>query len=353
MPRVAVLPGGTWGTALAAVAAYAGNQVRLWSRHPEVVEGINQRRENPRYLASYRLPRSLRASGDLGDVLEKADLVIFVPRSEGVRELAGKIRPYVLEGRPLVLSATKGLEPGSHLRMTQVIGEELGTDLGGSIGALSGPNFASEVARLLPTSTVVSFPSDKAALAVQNLLSSSRFRVYTNPDLVGVEMAGALKNVLALGTGIAHGAQLGYNAEAALITRGLSEITRLGVASGADVITFAGLAGLGDVVLSCTGEKSRNRQAGIRLGQGEKLSDITSGMTVEGVRTTEAVYHMGLELGMEMPIASEIYAIVSRGKSPVRAVLDLMKRERKGEFESLSNWIRKDGYLSSRPEGDQ
>ncbi len=342
MAQVAVLPAGTWGTALAAVARYAGNRVRIWSRHPEVVEGMVRDRQNPRYLPGYRLPRGLEASPEMGEVLEGARLVLFVPKSDGVRELAREIGP-LLEPDAVVLSATKGLEPGSHLRMSQVIGEELGEGFRGEIGALSGPNFASEVARLLPTSTVVSFENPETALEVQKILSSSRFRVYTNPDLVGVEMAGALKNVLALGTGIVHGAQLGYNAEAALITRGLAEITRLGVASGADIMTFAGLAGLGDVILTCTGEKSRNRQAGILLGQGERLSEITSQMTVEGVRTTEAVHSLAREMKVDMPIAAEIHAIVERGKSPIRAVLDLMKREQKGEFETIFRWLERGG----------
>ncbi len=331
MALVAVVPGGAWGTALAAVLAHNGHETRIYSRRKDVVESISQRGENPLYLPGIRLPRRLAASEDLKWVVGGADLLVFVPSSEGFRELARSLAPIVSSHVPVV-SATKGLEPGTGLRMTEILAQELRTVPQDHLLALSGPNFASEIAERLPASTVIAGGDHRAAAHAQALFGSSRLRVYTNSDLTGVEMAGALKNVLALGTGIVHGAGLGYNAEAALITRGLAEIARLAVTYGSNPSTFAGLAGLGDVVLTCTGTMSRNRRAGILLGQGTLLSDILASMTVEGVRTTVAAHEMALEKGVEMPVTAEIHSIITQGKSPYRAALSLMKRELKAEF---------------------
>lgn len=332
MARVAVVPAGAWGTALAAVAAWNGNDTWVYSRRQDVVDAINRGRENPKHLPGIRLPRGITASSDLTEVVQGAQLIIFTPSSSGFRQLAADMAGLVSPGT-LLVSGTKGLEPGSGLRMSEVLVEELPSAGAQDVMALSGPNFASEVARRLPAGTVVAGGRPGAAPTVQSLLGSSRFRIYTNPDLIGVEVAGALKNVLALGTGIVHGASLGYNAEAALITRGLLEMSRLGLICGASPWTFAGLAGMGDVVVTCTGSLSRNRRAGIMLGQGHRLEDVLARMTVEGVRTTLAAHEMAARHGIEMPITAEIHSIITAGKNPYRAALSLMKREQKDELD--------------------
>ncbi len=331
MVTVAVVPAGAWGTALAAVAAHNGHRVQVYSRRQDVVDALNHERQNPRSLPGVRLPRGIKATTDLDEAVDSADVVLFAPSSGGFRALARSLASSCSAGVPVV-SATKGIEPDSGLRMSQVLAQELSIDAD-SVAVLSGPNFAAEIARRLPASTVIGGRAPGVGGLLQTVLGSSRFRVYTNEDAIGVELAGALKNILALGTGIVHGTRLGYNAEAALITRGLVEITRLGVSCGASALTFHGLAGVGDVVLTCTGSMSRNRRAGVMLGQGVPLPEVLSRMTVEGVRTTLAAHQLARSQQVEMPITAEIHSILTQGKNPYRAALSLMQREPRDETE--------------------
>ncbi len=330
--QIAIVPAGRYGTALAVPAAAGGHGVRLWRRTPGWAERWD--RGHPA-LTGLRLPENVRACGELRDAVAGADLVILAPASVVLREHCRKIRPY-LRPDAVVVSVTKGLEPETHLRMSQVIAEEL-PEHAGRIVALSGPNFAHEVAQGRPAGTVVACPDVAVAEFVQDALMTDRFRVYTNPDIIGVELSGALKNVIALGVGISDGLQFGDNARAALITRGLTEIARLGVAMGANVLTFAGLAGMGDLVLTCTGDASRNRAAGLAIGRGKSSRQFVdeTHLTVEGIRTTQAAWKLAQQLGVRMPITEQIYRVLYEDLSPVEAMKALMSREKTYEVEEV------------------
>ena len=325
--RLSVLGGGAWGTALAAHVSRAGLPVRMWIREPEVASAVNDRRENPTYLPGVELPPDLRATPVLAEALADAETVLVVIPSEFCREIyrqAGRLAP---AGASFV-SATKGLELGSLQRMTEVAAAEAP---GRPLCALSGPSFALEVAKALPTAVVVAAADHGVAERVQRALATSSFRVYSSEDVVGVELAGALKNVIAIAAGIVDGLGYGHNTEAALITRGLAEISRLAVALGARPDTLAGLAGLGDLVLTCTGALSRNRTVGRRLGLGQPLAEACAGIHPEGVRTTLAACALAERQGIEMPIARQMRAVLYEGKPPREALDELMLRSLKRE----------------------
>ncbi|MHB0884946.1 MAG: NAD(P)H-dependent glycerol-3-phosphate dehydrogenase [Bacillota bacterium] len=329
-----VLGAGGWGTALAILLADNGRRVGLWARRPEFAEELRLVRENRPYLPGVTLPLGLEPGGDLATMLQGAKLVILAAPSHGLREVVRRAAPDLADGVTLV-SATKGLEQPTDLRMSQVVAEELGSRAA-RLAVVSGPNFSAEVARGQPTATVVAASSRPVAEAVQDALMSGRFRVYTNPDVAGVELCGALKNVYAIAVGISDGLGLGNNTRAAVITRALAEMTRLGGAVGAQPMTFAGLAGLGDLVLTCTGDLSRNRRAGLRLGRGEPVEAVTdaAGMVIEGVRTAVAACSLAKRVGVELPIAEQVVAVLD-GKAPAEAVSDLMTRDPRHEIEEV------------------
>ena len=325
--RLSVLGGGAWGTALAAHASRAGLPVRMWIREPEVASAVNERRENPAYLPGVELPAELRATSVLAEALADAETVLVVIPSEFCREIylqAGRLAP---AGASFV-SATKGLEIGTLQRMTEVAAAEAE---GRPLAALSGPSFALEVAKSLPTAVVVAATDHDVAERVQRALATRSFRVYSSEDVVGVELAGALKNVIAIAAGIIDGLGYGHNTEAALITRGLAEISRLAVALGARPDTLSGLAGLGDLVLTCTGALSRNRTVGRRLGLGQPFAEACAGIHPEGVRTTLAACALSEREGIEMPIACQMKAVLYEGKPPREALEELMLRSLKRE----------------------
>jgi glycerol-3-phosphate dehydrogenase (NAD(P)+) len=335
MTQIAVIGAGAWGTGLAIVLGRKGtHQVRIWAHEAEVCESITHQRVNEQFLPGRRIPDAVSVSNDLAAVLDGAQIIVSVMPSQHCRGLFQRMRPLIRPGT-LVVSATKGLEEGSLLRMTEVIGEALKhDDFDFSVGALSGPSFAQEVARGDPTAIAIASQDAALLRTVQQEFSDASFRVYTNSDVVGVELGGALKNVIAIAAGICDGLGFGHNSVAALITRGLAEMTRLVMACGGRAETMAGLAGLGDLVLTCTGGLSRNRSVGVELGRGKKLPEIIAsmhGMVAEGVFTTTAAVGLAHARKVEMPITEQMDAILHRGKSPREAIQELMSRAGKSE----------------------
>jgi glycerol-3-phosphate dehydrogenase (NAD(P)+) len=334
MSEVAIIGGGAWGTGLAIVLGRKGtHRVRIWALESDVCESITRQHVNERFLPGQRIPESVSASNDLSTVLDHANIIVSVMPSQHCRALFERMRPLIPQDA-LILSATKGLEEGSLSRMTEVIRDVLKKESRVSIGALSGPSFALEVARGDPTAITVASGDSELVRAVQREFSDASFRVYTNSDVVGVELGGALKNITAIAAGICDGLGLGHNSVAALITRGLAEMTRLVVACGGRAETMAGLAGLGDLVLTCTGGLSRNRSVGVELGRGRKLPEIIAGMhgmVAEGVFTTTAAVGLARARGVEMPITEQMHAILHDGKSPKEAIQELMSRSGKSE----------------------
>jgi glycerol-3-phosphate dehydrogenase (NAD(P)+) len=337
MSRIAIIGAGAWGTGLAIVLGRGGrHQVRLWAHEEEVRESISARHVNELFLPGQSVPESVSPTGSLQEALDQAEIVVSVMPSQHCRHLLQQMRPH-LKPAMLFVSATKGLEENTLLRMTEVIAEIIASGQGFSprIGALSGPSFAREVARADPTAITVASRDAELAETVQREFSDPRFRVYTNDDVAGVELGGALKNVIAIAAGVCDGLGLGHNSVAALITRGLAEITRLAVACGGRRETMAGLAGLGDLVLTCTGGLSRNRSVGVELGRGRKLPDIIAGMhgaVAEGVFTTQAAVGLARARGVEMPITEQMDAILHRDKPPAEAIHVLMTRSAKSEI---------------------
>ena len=333
MSEIAVIGAGAWGTSLAIVLGRKGtHRVRLWAHEVEVVESISRRRINEKFLAGQSIPEPVVVGSELERIVEGAEILVSVMPSQHCRALFEQMRP-LLSPNILVISATKGLEEGSLLRMSEVIRLVLKSE-STAIGALSGPSFAQEVARGDPTAITIASQSSELLRIVQQEFSDPRFRVYTNSDVVGVELGGALKNIIAIAAGICDGLGLGHNSVAALITRGLAEMTRLVIACGGRADTMAGLAGLGDLVLTCTGGLSRNRSVGAELGRGKKLPDIISnmhGMVAEGVFTTTAAVGLAHARKVEMPITQQMYAILHEGKSPREAIEQLMSRSGKSE----------------------
>lgn len=338
MPKlspVSVIGAGSWGTAVAAIAADNGVSVSLWCRRSEVADAINSSHHNDPYLPGIELPANLSATTELHSVRGARLVVVGVP-SHAFRDVFREAAPS-LEPEVVVLSLSKGVEQGSLKRMTEVIREEAPEIDARRVGVLTGPNLAREIAARQPAASVVALADEELARAAQETFMTRYFRVYTNPDVVGCEVAGASKNVMALAAGIADGLRLGDNAKAALITRGLAELTRLGVALGGRPLTFAGLAGIGDLVATCMSEQSRNRHVGEELGRGRQLSEITAemNMVAEGVKSTRAIVDLARAAGVEMPIAEHVAKVLYEGADPRDVVLSLMGREAKPEWYGL------------------
>ncbi|MBI5585075.1 MAG: NAD(P)-dependent glycerol-3-phosphate dehydrogenase [Deltaproteobacteria bacterium] len=332
---VGVIGAGSWGTTLARVLAGNGFPVQLWCFEEETAGQIRVDRENRNYLPGVRLPATIEPVTVLSKALQQKELLLLAVPSHVFRDILNQILPHLsrIKKGCLWISATKGIENDSLLTMTGILRETLEAVYHPYIGALSGPSFAKEVARELPTAVALGAGTLEAAERAQKMFANSYFRVYTNPDLAGIELGGALKNVIALAAGISDGLGLGHNSRAALITRGLAEISRLGVKLGARPATFFGLAGIGDLVLTCTGDLSRNRTVGLRLGKGEKLNEILSALktVAEGVKTTRAAYQLALREQLEMPIITQVYGLLYENQNPRRAVRDLMTRDLKAE----------------------
>jgi glycerol-3-phosphate dehydrogenase (NAD(P)+) len=332
---VAVVGAGTWGTTVAAIVSRNAPTV-LWGRSAALVERIATRHENDVYLPGVALPPDLRATADPGACADARVVLMAVP-SHGFRGVLRAIGPFVGADVPVV-SLAKGLEPGTLLRMSEVVCDVLAEHDPARVAVLTGPNLAREIADQQPAASVIACRDDATARSLQHLCMTDRFRVYTNPDVVGCEIAGVLKNVIAIAAGTAAGLGYGDHTLAALITRGLAEIARLGVALGGEPLTFAGLAGLGDLVATCTSPKSRNRRVGFELGRGRSLEDIVadSTMVAEGVRSTAAVLELAARVGVELPIAEMVGAVLYQGRRPADLVPELMLREAKAELHGLS-----------------
>jgi glycerol-3-phosphate dehydrogenase (NAD(P)+) len=339
MSRIIVLGSGAWGTALAlSFHRRGGHQVSLWAHSPEFAQQIIEAGENKLFLPGFPIPPGLTVTGD-NAALRNADIVVSVVPSEFLRSTLARVGPYLHAGQ-IILSATKGVENRTFLRMTQVIAACLEetclaeVSLIVPIGALSGPSFALEVAQGQPTAVTVAFDDPAIATRIQSEFSSETLRIYTSTDVIGVELGGALKNVIAIAAGVASGVGLGYNSAAALMTRGIAEITRLAVACGGHRETLAGLSGVGDLVLTCTGSLSRNRTVGQELGRGRRLPEILAsldGKVAEGVFTTHAALGLARQHGIEMPIAEQMERILNEGKDPHQAIHELMLRPGKDE----------------------
>jgi len=344
--KVAILGAGSWGTALAIVLTRSRqpHRIGLWAHDPELAEFLRRERVNSTYLPGHKLAEHIEVSAQLGDVLEGAHIVVGAVPSAFARKVYTDARPF-WRADTTIVSATKGLEPVTHARMSQVILDVLGEDAGLRTAVLSGPSFAAEVAQGEPTAVVVAgravlelarvsgrHYSDSAAEA-QAEFAGPGFRLYTNADVLGVELAGAMKNVIAIAAGVCSGLRLGSNSLAALITRGLAEMSRLAAELGAKPETMSGLAGLGDLVLTCTGALSRNRQVGMQLGQGRSLKEILAEMKMvaEGVETTSALLDLAAEVQVELPITEQVYALLREGKSPADAIRDVMERPARRE----------------------
>jgi len=328
MSKIAILGGGSWGTGLAVVLAHSRRQheIRMWVREPEIARGIQENHENPVYLAGVALPECVHATTEIREVLHEAQIVVGVVPSAFMREVFAQALPDIPVDAAIV-SATKGLEPATRLRMSEVIEQVCSLRFVPQIAVLSGPSFAVEAASGEPTAVVV---ASKGTLAtfIQEEFAGPSFRLYTNYDVIGVELAGAMKNVMAIAAGACQGLGLGANALAALVTRGLAEMTRLTVALGGKPETLSGLAGLGDLVLTCNGQLSRNRHVGFELGRGRKLEEILGEMksVAEGVGTTEALVALARERGIELPITEQVYSFLRLGNSPRDAIRAIMER---------------------------
>jgi glycerol-3-phosphate dehydrogenase (NAD(P)+) len=335
---VAVVGAGSWGTALAMVLADNGHEVRLWSHNESQVQEINQSHTNKKYLPEIVLPELIVGYASLKDALAGIKEVILAVPTKAIREVIGKIR--TVQNSPLTIAhVSKGIEPDSLLRISELIKEEMPSELLKAVVVLSGPSHAEEVSLRHPTTVTVSSEDMNAAEGIQDLFINHNFRVYTNPDVIGVEIGGALKNIIALAAGITDGLGYGDNAKAALITRGLAEIARLGTKMGANPLTFSGLTGIGDLIVTCTSVHSRNWRAGNLLGKGKNLDEVLEnmGMVVEGVRTTKAAYQLAEKYNVSMPITCALYDVLFNGKNAKDAVDVLMARGKTHEMEDLVN----------------
>ncbi|MGY3723903.1 glycerol 3-phosphate dehydrogenase (NAD(P)+) [Granulicatella balaenopterae] len=335
--KIAVLGSGSWGTALASVLDSNHHEARLWGNVPEQIEEINTKHTNKHYLPEFVLADSIKAYSDLEEVLCDVDAIVFVLPTKAIRVVAHQVSE-VLDRtnpskKPMIIHASKGLEQESHKRISVILAEELPSDQIQDVVVLSGPSHAEEVVKQDITTITAACSDLDSAKYVQNLFSNGFFRIYTNQDVIGVELGAALKNVIAVGAGALHGLGYGDNAKAALMTRGLTEISRLGVAFGADPLTFIGLSGVGDLIVTCTSVHSRNWRCGNQLGQGVPIEDVLEnmGMVVEGVATTKAAYELAAQKGIDMPITTAIYRVIYQNEDLKTEISDLMKRERKSE----------------------
>lgn len=333
MEKVCVLGAGSWGSALALVLAKKGYEVCMWTRHSDQAKEINKSRENMAYLPGIIFPENLNLTSDIEEAVKGCNMIVSAVPSQAFRSTCKTIKPFINEDQ-IIIDVAKGLEKGTGHRLSEVFKEELPNN---PYVVLSGPSHAEEVARDIPTTVVVASEDINIAERVQDLFMAQAFRVYTNPDIVGVELGGAFKNIIAFGAGICDGIGYGDNAKAALMTRGISEMSRLGVAMGADMTTFAGLSGIGDLIVTCTSMHSRNRRAGILIGQGKTLQETLDEvkMVVEGITATEVAYEVAKKLGVDVPITNAIYAVLDEGKNPKEVGIELMVRQKKHEMEEI------------------
>ncbi|PLS16359.1 NAD(P)H-dependent glycerol-3-phosphate dehydrogenase [Bacillus sp. M6-12] len=336
--KVAVIGAGSWGTALAMVLADNGHEVRLWGHKHEQISEINEEHTNKKYLPGITLPTGITGYSSLEAALEGLRIIILAVPTKAIREVLGNIHPLVSDSVTIV-HVSKGIEPDTLMRISEMIEEEMPEGLLSDVVVLSGPSHAEEVSLRHPTTVTVSSKNMNAAEEIQDLFINQNFRVYTNPDLVGVEIGGALKNIIALAAGITDGLGYGDNAKAALITRGLAEIARLGTKMGANPLTFSGLTGIGDLIVTCTSVHSRNWRAGNMLGKGQQLDEVLAnmGMVVEGVRTTKAAYQLAKKYSVDMPITNALYDVLFNSSNVKSSVDTLMSRMKTNEMEDLIN----------------
>lgn len=339
MEKIAVLGAGSWGTALSLVLADNGHDVRLWTHRKEQAEEINRTKQNKRYLEA-EIPETITAYFEMEEAIADVSAVVIVVPAKAIREVCSQLDEVLLSG-VTVIHATKGIEPVTLKRVSQMISEEMKQVVREDIAVLSGPSHAEEVALRQPTTVTVSSETLENAKHAQDLFINESFRVYTSPDMLGIELGGALKNIVALGAGISDGLGYGDNAKAALITRGLAEIARLGTSLGANPLSFLGLSGVGDLIVTCTSVHSRNWRAGNLLGKGHKLDEVLEqmGMVVEGVRTVKAAYQLATDQQVEMPITSGLYQILFKEKDPREMVEQLMNRTKREEMDDIAKLL--------------
>jgi glycerol-3-phosphate dehydrogenase (NAD(P)+) len=329
LERTAIIGAGSWGTALAVLWAKQGRRITLWGRNAERVDQMNASRENAHYLPGIKLPSSVEMTSDLARCAD-ANLIVFVTPSIALRGIAKQLREFTIGSKALLLSCTKGIEHGTGMRMSEILSEVFPQH---QVAVLSGPNLAVEVSRGLPTATVIGCRQLGSAELLQQHLGSSRFRIYTSEEITGIELGGALKNIFAIPAGVSDSFGLGDNSKAALVTRSLAELLRLGTAMGGHPTTFYGLSGAGDLIATCFSAHSRNRRVGEQLGRGQSLSEITSAMQMiaEGIPTTKGAFECARRLGIETPIIDQVYAALYEGKSPPQAMQELLCRDQKAE----------------------
>lgn len=334
MKKITIIGAGSFGTALSVVLTRAGCDVQLWAREKEIAYEINKQHQNPSYISDVVLPDSITCHTDMGECLQSRDMVVFATPSHVLREVAGKVRLF-LNGDEMIVNVAKGIENETFQTMSQILSDVLeGVIVNDHIGVISGPSHAEEVCKFKPTTVVASSYSKRTAGIIQDTFMTPMFRVYLNYDIIGVEIGGAVKNIMAIAAGIIDGDELGDNAKAAVITRGLHEMKRLGMKLGASQDTFSGLSGMGDLVVTCTSQHSRNRYVGYNIGQGKKLADVTSqmNMVAEGVKTTRSVLEWSRKLGIDMPITSAVYRILFEEEDPKDMLYNLMTRNPKEEI---------------------
>jgi len=331
--KVSIIGAGSFGTALAVVLGHGGFTVKMWAREQLVVNRINSDHKNPEYISDVELPESVSATGSLETCLDSAEIVLFATPTHALRSVASNVKPF-LSGNEIIVTVSKGIEKDTLMTPTQILVSVLnGVVLEDQIGVLSGPSHAEEVSKFKPTTVVAAAYSKRVARIIQEAFMTPMFRVYLNQDIIGVEIGAALKNIMAIAAGIADGADMGDNAVAALITRGLHEMKRMGVAMGASQDTFSGLSGLGDLIVTCTSEHSRNRYVGYNIGKGKKLEEIITGMNMvaEGVKTADAVNQWAKKNGVEMPITRAVHKVLFENMDPIDALIELMTRNPKEE----------------------
>ncbi len=333
--KIAVIGAGSWGTAISVLLAKKGLEVSLWARDEELANQAQSGRRNPRYLSKIIFPENLEVSSNMGDVVKGAEVVALVVPSHGMREIVRRLKDYLED--QIIVSFTKGIEIDTLMRMSEVIASELPEKFFEKIAVISGPNHAEEVSREIPSTTVVSAHKKEVVLKIQDMFMTPYFRVYTNPDIIGVELGGATKNIIALATGMSDGLGYGDNTRASLMTRGLAEMARLGLNMGAQSLTFAGLSGMGDLIATCTSRYSRNRNTGEKIAKGMTLEEVTAEtkMVAEGAKTTKAVYKLAEKRGIDMPITRAVYQILYENKHPLSCVSDLMLRGAKDELKAF------------------
>ncbi len=332
MPNITFLGGGSFGTALAVMLAKKGYDIKVWDRNENTVIDINEKRENIKYMPGIVIPSNVKAFLDLEEALKGSDVVVISVPSHAIRQVSQLAAKYI-NADAIIVSIAKGIEEKTYKRLSEIISEEIPSN---PVVVLSGPSHAEEVAQDIPTTLVVSSKDMEAAKRIQDIFMTSKFRVYVNDDLIGIEVAGAVKNIIALAAGISDGIGYGDNSKAALMTRGLSEIIRIGTKLGGKVETFSGLTGLGDLIVTCTSIHSRNRRAGILIGKGMSTEDACTevGMVVEGVKACIAFYELKEKLDVSMPITDTLYKVLFQGKDPKYGVYELMTRDKKNEIES-------------------